>query len=180
VSRVATAVLRVTLLAALAAAAAPPRARAQGVVVSIACGSVGVELDLCRSGAEAWARKTGNQVKVVSTPKASNETLAQYQQLLSAGASDLDVLRIDVVWPGVLARHLVDIGAEVGDEVLSQHFPAIVEASTVGGKVVALPWFTDVGLLYYRKDLLEKYGRKPPATWQELAETAKVVMDGER
>jgi trehalose/maltose transport system substrate-binding protein len=178
--RVAAVFVRLSIAAGLASAALGGTAHAQGATVSIACGSVGVEFDLCKSGAEAWAKKTGNQVKVVSTPKESNEILAQYQQLLSSGASDIDVLRIDIVWPGVLARHLVDIGAEAGKEVLAQHFPAIVEASTVDGKVVALPWFTDAGLLYYRKDLLEKYGRKPPTTWQELAETAKVVMDGER
>jgi trehalose/maltose transport system substrate-binding protein len=172
---------RVTALAGLVAAVLGGAATsAQGATVSIACGSVGVEFDLCKTGAETWAKKTGNQVKIVSTPKGSNETLALYQQLLSSGATDIDVLRIDVIWPGVLARHLVDIGAEVGKDVLAEHFPAIVEANTVNGRTVALPWFTDAGLLYYRKDLLEKYGKKPPTTWQELAETAKVVMDSER
>jgi len=180
-SRLVAVLFRVPLVAALAAAAlGGATASAQGATISIACGSVGVEFDLCKSGAEAWAQKTGNQVKVISTPKESNEILAMYQQLLSSGSSDIDVIRIDVVWPGVLAQHLADIGAEAGKDVLSQHFPAIIEANTVGGKVVALPWFTDAGLLYYRKDLLEKYGKKPPTTWQELSETAKVVMDGER
>ncbi|BDG05464.1 ABC transporter substrate-binding protein [Anaeromyxobacter oryzae] len=151
-----------------------------GATVSIACGSVGVEFDLCKSGAEAWAKKTGNQVRVVSTPKESNEILAQYQQLLSSKSGDIDVLRIDVVWPGLLAQHLADLSQAVPKDVIGQHFPAIIQANTVGGKLVALPWFTDAGLLYYRKDLLEKYGRKVPATWQELTETAKLVQDGER
>lgn len=35
-------------------------------------------------------------------------------------------------------------------------------------------------LLYYRKDLLEKYGRPVPTTWDELDETAKVIMEGEK
>ncbi|MBX4378228.1 extracellular solute-binding protein, partial [Mycobacterium tuberculosis] len=59
-------------------------------------------------------------------------------------------------------------------------FKAIVDNNTIGGKLVAMPWFTDAGILYYRKDLLEKYGAKPPATWAELAATAKKVQDGER
>jgi trehalose/maltose transport system substrate-binding protein len=43
-----------------------------------------------------------------------------------------------------------------------------------------MPWFTDAGLLYYRADLLEKYGMQPPTTWQELTETARAIQDGER
>jgi trehalose/maltose transport system substrate-binding protein len=161
-------------------AAGGPAAGAPRATVSIACGSVGIEFDLCRSGAEAWARKTGNAVRVVSTPKESNEILAQYQQLLSARAGDVDVLRIDVVWPGILARHLVDLGQAVPEDVVAQHFPAIVEAGTVEGRLVALPWFADAGLLYYRGDLLEKYGRPVPQTWQELTESARVIQEGER
>jgi trehalose/maltose transport system substrate-binding protein len=154
-------------------------AAAQGTV-SVACGSVGAEFDLCKTGAEAWAKKTGNQVKVVSVPKDSNEQLALFQQLLSQKSGEIDVIRIDIVWPGLLAQHLVDLSKEVPKDVIAQHFPAIIEANTVGGKLVALPAFTDAGLLYYRKDLLEKYGRKPPTTWQDLTESAKIVQDGER
>jgi trehalose/maltose transport system substrate-binding protein len=165
--------------AALLAALASPRP-ARAATVAVACGSVGAELELCRTGAEAWARKTGNRVEVVSVPKDSNEQLALYQQLLASRSSRIDVLRIDVVWPGLLASHLADMGKAVPREVVARHFPAIVEASTVRGKLVALPAFTDVGLLYYRKDLLEKYGRGVPATWQELTDTAWAVQDGER
>jgi trehalose/maltose transport system substrate-binding protein len=43
-----------------------------------------------------------------------------------------------------------------------------------------MPWFTDAGVLYYRKDLLQKYNEKPPTTWEELTATAKKVQDGER
>jgi trehalose/maltose transport system substrate-binding protein len=146
----------------------------------VACGSVGAEYDFCKTGAEAWAKKTGNQVRVVSVPKDSNEQLALFQQLLSQKSAEIDVLRIDVIWPGVLGPDLVDLGKEVPKEVVSQHFPAIIQANTVEGRLVGLPAFTDAGVLFYRKDLLQKYGRKVPTTWQELTETAKVVQDGER
>ncbi|PIP97751.1 MAG: ABC transporter substrate-binding protein, partial [Rhodobacterales bacterium CG18_big_fil_WC_8_21_14_2_50_71_9] len=68
--------------------------------VSLSCGAVGAELELCRQGAEAWAAKTGNTVTIVSTPNSTTERLALYQQLLAAGAKDIDVFQIDVIWPG--------------------------------------------------------------------------------
>lgn len=146
----------------------------------IACGSVGTEAELCKQGAEAWAQKKGVTVELMSVPQDAGQQLAQFQQLLAAGSSDVDVIRIDVVWPGLVANHFVDLKPHFPDEVLQQHFQPIVENNTINGKLIAIPWFTDAGLLYYRKDLLEKYGQKPPTTWQELAESAKVVLEGEQ
>jgi trehalose/maltose transport system substrate-binding protein len=172
-------VLRVALVA-VAVAAGTSGGRAAAATISVACGSVGAEYDFCKQGAEAWGRKTGNEVRVVSVPKDSNEQLALYQQLLSQRSSEIDVLRIDVIWPGLLAPNLVDLQDAVPAEVVRRHFPAIIEANTVDGKLVGLPAFTDAGVLYYRKDLLQKYGQKVPTTWQELTRVAKIVQDGER
>jgi trehalose/maltose transport system substrate-binding protein len=67
------------------------------------------------------------------------------------------------------------------DDEIKQFFPRIIENNTVNGKLVSIPWYTDAGILYYRTDLLEKYGYKePPKTWEELAEMAKKIQDGER
>jgi trehalose/maltose transport system substrate-binding protein len=148
--------------------------------IAIACGTVGKEFELCKSGAEAWAKKTGNEVKLISGSTDASEQLTVFQQQLTAGASDLDVLRIDIVWPGILGAHLIDLKPYIPNDVVQQHFPAIVQNNTVEGKLVAMPWFTDAGVLYYRKDLLEKHGQKPPTTWQELATVAKTVQDAER
>lgn len=179
-SRTSTARLGAAILAVLLLGTARVDPAAGRVTLSIACGSVGVEFDLCRTAAEEWGRKTGNQVKVISTPKESNEILALYQQLLSARSGDIDVLRIDVVWPGLLGDHLADLGAAVDKAVPAQHFQSIIRNNTIGGRLVALPWFADAGLLYYRKDLLEKHGKRPPTTWEELTETARAIQEAER
>jgi len=152
---------------------------AHAAKISISCGAVGKELELCKTGAEAWAKKTGNEVSLVSTPDSTTERLALYQQLLAAGAADIDVFQIDVIWPGILANHFIDLSKAAGKAV-DEHFQPIIKNNTVGGKLVGMPWFTDAGVLYYRKDLLQKYNAKPPTTWEELTATAKQVMDGER
>ena len=148
-------------------------------LLRISCGAVGLEYQHCREGAERWANASGHRVEVVSTPSSTTERLALYQQLLGAGADDIDVLQVDVVWPGILAPHLLDLGSAAGD-ARAQHFPAIVENNTIDGRLVALPWFTDAGVLYYRKDLLEKHGARVPGTWAELAATAARIQDAER
>ncbi len=152
---------------------------AHAATLTISCGAVGRELEICREGAELWAARTGHTVKLVSTPNSSSERLALYQQLLSAGAPDLDVLQIDVVWPGILAGHLVDLSAEA-EAVRGAFFAQLVSNNTVGGRLVALPWFVDVGLLYYRSDLLAKHGRPVPRTWAELTDTAAHIQRSER
>ena len=86
---------------------------------------------------------------------------------------------IDVVWPGVIKDHLVDLkkyskGAE------DKHFPAIIANNTVDGKLLGMPFFTDAGLLFYRKDLMDKYGLKAPETWADLEAAAKKVIEGGR
>lgn len=162
-------------LAGLVIAAAP----AAAATVSIACGAVGQELDICRSLSEAWAKKTGNEVKVVSTPNSTTERLALYQQLLAAGSGDVDVFEIDVIWPGILGSYFIDL-APYSKGAEKDLFPAIAQNDTRDGKLIAMPIYTDAGLMYYRKDLLAKYGAKPPATWDELTASARTVQDGER
>jgi trehalose/maltose transport system substrate-binding protein len=147
--------------------------------ISISCGSVGKEFDVCKEGVEAWAKQTGHKATVVTSTTSSTDKLAAAQQLLSAESSDVDVFSVDVVWPGILGKFFLDLkpytkGAE------AEHFPALVANGTLDGKLVAMPWFADAGLLYYRKDLLDKYKEAVPTTWAQLTATAKKIQDAER
>lgn len=153
---------------------------AAGANIAIACGSVGVEFELCRQGAQAWAARTGHTVKMISTPNDANERLALFQQLLAARSPDIDVFQIDVVWPGILAPYLVDLTSHVPQKLLAEDFPVLISNDRVNGRLVALPWFADVGLMYYRRDLLEKYGAPVPKTWGQLTQTARQIQQRER
>ncbi len=166
------------LVLGLALSAAAP-AGAEAVRIAISCGALGVERRLCEQAVAQWERRTGNEVEIVTTPNSSTDRLALYLQLLASGSHDIDVLQIDIVWAGMLASQLIDLAPRVGDAP-AQHFASLVENDTVDGRLVALPWWADVGVLYYRKDLLEQHGFAPPRTWQQLTETARAVQRAER
>jgi multiple sugar transport system substrate-binding protein len=68
----------------------------------------------------------------------------------------------------------------VREDELASYFPSAVAAARWSGRVWALPWNMNVGLLYYRSDLLAKYGLAPPATWDELVADVERVRRGER
>jgi trehalose/maltose transport system substrate-binding protein len=154
-------------------------AAADKVTVSISCSSLGIEMELCRDGAQAWAKQTGNEVKLVSTPADANERLSLYQTLLAAKSDKIDIFQIDVVWPGILANYFLDLNQFAAPDKLDGYFQTLIVNNTVDGKLVAVPWFVDAGLLYYRKDLLDKYQLKVPETWADLEAAAKKVMAGE-
>jgi trehalose/maltose transport system substrate-binding protein len=168
-----------TKLVAAAALAAGGVVGAHAASLTISCGSNAADIENCEPFAKEWATKNNHTVKLYTPPASTTDNLALLRQQFAAKSADIDVLMIDVVWPGVIKDHLVDLkkyskGAE------DKHFPAIIANNTVDGKLLGMPFFTDAGLLFYRRDLMDKYGLKAPETWADLEAAAKKVMEGER
>lgn len=94
----------------------------------------------------------------------------------------VDVFFMDVIWT---AEFAAAGWASPLDEILSEEertrvLPAAMRAATWQGNVYGIPAFLDAGLLFYRKDLLEKYRLPVPSTWTELEAQAREILDGER
>lgn len=142
-------------------------------------GATGADIDFAKQTFAAFEKATGNKVTIVPMPSSTTDQFGQYKLWLAAGSSDIDVYMTDVIWAPQLAEQFVDL-TDAAKDVVKAHFPSIVESQTVNGKIVALPYFTDAPALYYRKDLLDKYGKKAPATWDDMAAIAKEVQDKER
>jgi multiple sugar transport system substrate-binding protein len=100
---------------------------------------------------------------------------------MQAGGEDLDVILGDVIWTAQLAESdwISDLSDRFTESQRKEFLPGSVEAITYEGKTFGMPWFTDTGLLYYRKDLLQESGFDgPPKTWDELKQmTLKVRED---
>ena len=167
------------LLVGLMASVTLVAGTAHAVELSIVSGDTGTGLQFLQSELDLFAEETGNTVTIVPMPSSTSDQFGQYRLWLAAGNTDIDVYQTDVIWAPQLADQFVDMTAAFAD-VVDQHFPSVIESQTVNGKLVAVPAFTDAPALYYRTDLLEKYGKEVPKTWAELKATAQEIMDAER
>lgn len=147
--------------------------------ISIAANSTGNNIKFLQEQISKFEKDTGHKVNIVAMPSSSSEQFSQYRLWLAAGNADIDVYQTDIVWAPQLSDQFVDLKKATKD-VTSTHFPSIIASQTVNGKLVALPFYTDAPALFYRKDLLEKYGKAVPKTWDEMTTTAKEIMDKER
>jgi trehalose/maltose transport system substrate-binding protein len=147
--------------------------------LTIVHGAVGRAQEILRKQLDEFEAETGHTVGIVSMPESTTDQFGQYRLWLAARSSDIDVYRLDVIWAPQLAAHFVDLKPHITD-IIDDFVPAAIASQTVDGKLVALPMFLDAPALYYRRDLLDKYGEAVPATWEALTATAKRIMDAER
>jgi multiple sugar transport system substrate-binding protein len=130
------------------------------------------------------ARHPGVRVKTEALGSASDE---QHQFLVinlegaGRGGPGFDVMMLDVIWVPEFARAgwLLDLTESLVPGELEAHFPAAAEAARWNGRVWALPWNFNVGLLYSRADLLARHGLPPPRTDADLARAVRAVRDAE-
>ena len=118
--------------------------------------------------------KAKYRVMAADTGQYFNQVKTEFQ----AGGGEIDLIGGDVVWPAQFAANgwIEDLSDRFTEEERQAFLPAPVESCTYEGAVYGVPWFTDAGMLYYRKDLLEKSGfSEPPQTWDELKEQATKV-----
>jgi len=147
--------------------------------ISIAASSTGTSIQFLQEQLARFEQETGHKVHVVAMPSSSSEQFSQYRLWLAAGNADIDVYQTDIVWAPQLADQFIDL-RDATKDVAGKHFPSIIASQTVGDKLVALPFYTDAAALFYRRDLLEKYNKPVPATWDEMAVTAAEIMQKER
>jgi trehalose/maltose transport system substrate-binding protein len=122
---------------------------------------------------------TGITVRIGRPGNDTTAVLADYVRQFESGMAPGDVLAIDIVWPGILERYAADLSPVIGD--VSDMLPELVRNNTVNGRLVAAPYFVEVSVLFYRRDLLARYGiARPPSTWRELEEQARTIQLGER
>ena len=124
------------------------------------------------------AQNPGTKVVLELGPHSSTEFHDLVTQKLRNRDPSLDVFFMDVVWPPEFAAAgwALPLDSYFPSSERAKFLPAPILANTYGDHIYAAPVFTDASMLYYRRDLLQKYGFAPPATWPELVSQAKVIL----
>ncbi|MEV4685816.1 ABC transporter substrate-binding protein [Streptomyces kurssanovii] len=123
-----------------------------------------------------WNRAHPDErVTLVELPDSADETRAQMTSELRSGSDRFDVLNIDVAWTSEFAAAGWISPLKRDRFPLDSFLRPVVDTATFDGRLFAVPYVTNAGLLYYRKDILEREGVEPPRTWAELARQARTI-----
>ncbi len=162
-------------LGVIALAACAPRPD----VLTFSGSVLGAEGEIVRRQIERFAREhPGLTIDMRPTPDGANERHQLYVQWLNGWAADPDILQLDVIWtPEFAAAGWIlpldtfgDLAGDAGD-----FFPAALAANRWNSRLYARPWFVDVGMLYWRTDLMAS----PPARFDALdAAARRAIADG--
>ncbi|MET8559627.1 ABC transporter substrate-binding protein [Streptomyces flaveolus] len=126
---------------------------------------------------QGWNRThPGEKVTLVELPDSADETHAQMTTDLRGGdRGRFDVLNIDVDWTSEFAAAGWIRPLPRDRFPLDSFLPPVVDTATYDGRLYAVPYVTNAGLLLYRKDILDKEGMSPPHTWAELEHDARTI-----
>lgn len=115
------------------------------------------------------AANPGVRVEIQRTPDDATQRHQLYVQWLNAHVGRPDILQLDVVWTAELAAAGWILPLDRFRPATGDFFPATLEANRWQGRLFAIPWFADIGMLYWRTDLMPR----APATLEELARFAR-------
>jgi multiple sugar transport system substrate-binding protein len=115
-------------------------------------------------------------------PPSTDQQHQVYAINLEGGGEGLDVLAMDVIWVPEFSRAgwIRSLDEEFPPDTQARFLPNTIQAVSYQGHIFAVPWNIDAGVLFYRSDMLRKYGRAPPSSWPDLVETTRVILTGEK
>ncbi|WP_327686507.1 ABC transporter substrate-binding protein [Streptomyces sp. NBC_00467] len=120
------------------------------------------------------AQHPKERVRVVQMSDSPDEQRQRMIQDARLKSGEFSVLSLDVVWTAEFAanRWITPLPKARTEQFLKP----TVEGASYRGELFAMPWTSDAGLLFYRKDLLAKVGVRPPQTWQQMKKACNEIL----
>jgi multiple sugar transport system substrate-binding protein len=120
----------------------------------------------------------GPPIRLIEGPPATNTREDIYSTSFLSGDASYDIVYCDGIWVAKFAAAgwLRDLSGKLSDADRSDFLPEELRAGSYRGKLYRIPAFTDAGVLFYRKDLIQK----PPETFNELFRMASAFQTPDR
>ncbi|MCC3145606.1 ABC transporter substrate-binding protein [Halanaerobium sp. Z-7514] len=117
-------------------------------------------------------------INVVQESTPSGDARDSYVTRFAGRDDSFDIAQIDIVWTPEFASAgwIAPLNEYFTDSELDAFLPGPITGTSYDGQQYAIPRFTDAGILYYRKDLLEEEGLEPPTTFDELYTQAGLLQ----
>ena len=99
----------------------------------------------------------------------------ELEELIKAGETIPDVLLVHDTWLESLVAddRVLSLDGGFSESKKAAYFKGMAEGLTFNNKIYGVPFWQDLPLLYYRKDLMES----PPVSWKELAQMANQISE---
>jgi len=119
------------------------------------------------------------RLNVIGGPNASNLIEDLYTSSFLLGDSPYDLVYMDIVWTPKFAAAgwLEDLSDRADPAMLDEFLDGDVDGGRYDGGLYRIPFRSDAGMLYYRKDLLDRIGRQPPQTFASLVDISEQLLD---
>ncbi len=121
------------------------------------------------------------KVEYLQLPPVATDQYSKFVTAFRSQSATPDVVHIDVTWPAQFATPgwLAPIDQYVNPTYLQQFWPSAANVGKVNGKLYGIQRYMDIGMLYYRTDLVQKYGGSVPQTRDQMQAMATQIMSAE-
>ncbi len=125
------------------------------------------------------AKNPGIEINIIEGPNATNLLEDLYTSAFILGDSPYDLINMDVIWTPkfAAANWLLDLTDKITEAELAAFSQKDVEGRRYKGKLYAIPMRSDVGMLYYRQDLLKEAGFNPPESFDDLVTISQSLKE---
>jgi multiple sugar transport system substrate-binding protein len=131
---------------------------------------------------EFEAQNPGIRINIIEGPNATNLVEDLYTSAFILGDSPYDLVNMDVIWAPKFAAAgwLLDLTDRISPEELQAFSPKDIEAGRYEGRLYRIPVRSDVGVFYYRQDLLAAAGYQPPETFADLLKISQALQKDQK
>jgi len=134
----------------------------------------------------------------ILTPENSTADLASYAETISGilskqsdlskqnkqqkqiKSNDYDIFFYYGSYSSTFAPHFLNLKKNLTSVYLSQYSDSVIKSLTFDNGLIGFPLYIDISALYSNIELLGKYSKTIPKTWDELIDTAQYIMDREK